>query len=58
MLEKKLTEQELDALYMFLSISFSEMDENEKIYWTAILMENDPDFDDDVDIEDNYDTEK
>jgi hypothetical protein len=58
MLEKKLTEQQLDALYMFLSISYSEMDDDEKLYWTAILMENDPDFDDDVDDEDIYTTEK
>jgi len=58
MLEKKLTQQELDAIYMFLSISFSDMDDNERLYWTAILMENDPDFDDDEDDEDNYNTEK
>jgi len=47
-----LTEEQLDAIYKYLAITYDQMDDEEKKLWTAILMENDPDFDDD-EIEEN-----
>ena len=49
---KKITEEELDAIYQYLSISFDEMEEDEKMLWTKILMEMDPEFNNDNDEED------
>jgi hypothetical protein len=49
---KKITEEELDAIYQYLSISFDEMEEDEKMMWTKILMEVDPEFNTEEDEED------
>ena len=40
------TEQELDAIYKYLSIAYESMSNEEQKMWTAILMQNDPEFDD------------
>ena len=41
-----ISEEQLDAIYKYLAITYDQMDDEEQKFWTAILMENDPDFDD------------
>ena len=52
-MQQQPTEQELDAIYKYLSIAFDDMKEDEKLLWTSLLMEFDPEFDDDIDEEDD-----
>jgi hypothetical protein len=52
MQQQKITEDELDAIYKYLSISFDEMSNEERKMWTLILSICDPEFDD-IDDEDN-----
>ena len=49
---RKITEEELEAIYQYLSICYDDMEEDEKLMWTKILMEVDPEFNDDNDEED------
>jgi len=42
--QMQLTEDQLDAIYVYLSISFDEMNEDEKKMWTALLSLYDPEF--------------
>lgn len=49
----EISEDQLDAIYKYLSISFENMDEEEKRMWTLILMIADPEFDDDSEDEDD-----
>lgn len=43
----EISEDQLDAIYKYLSISFENMEEGEKRMWTLLLMIADPEFDDD-----------
>jgi hypothetical protein len=38
------TEKELNSLYAYLSITWEEMDEDEKNFWSEIMSKVDPDF--------------
>jgi len=48
-----ITEEQLDAIYKYLAITYDTMDDQEQKFWTALLMENDPDFND-IETEENY----
>jgi hypothetical protein len=50
------TEEELDAIYKFLSLFFDTLSEQEKLIWDEILTEIDPEYND-KNIEDDYDNE-
>ena len=45
-IKPELTEEELQGLYMYLSMHYEELTEEEKKNWTLIMMELDPEFDD------------
>ena len=47
MQQRQPTEEELDAIYKYLSLSFNEMSDEEKKMWTLLLAIYDPEFDDD-----------
>ena len=47
MQQQQITEEQLDAIYKYLSISFDEMNDEEKKMWTLLLAIYDPEFDDD-----------
>jgi len=49
MQQQQITEEQLDAIYKYLSISFDEMNDEEKKMWTLLLAIYDPEFDDDKD---------
>lgn len=46
---KELTEQELDALYFYLSLNFEGMSEQERDFWTEMMPKLDKTFYDDKD---------
>jgi len=46
MQQKQLTENELDAIYKYLSLMYENMNDQEKLLWTSILSQYDPEFDD------------
>ena len=54
-MQQQLTEDQLDAIYKYLSISYDDMSDDEKMTWTILLAINDPEFDD-VAEDDNEDT--
>lgn len=43
-LEKELTEEQLDAIYIFLSMNWETFTEEEKEYWKIIMEKIDPEF--------------
>jgi hypothetical protein len=43
-IKPELTEEELQGLYMYLSMHYEELTEEEKKNWTLIMMELDPEF--------------
>lgn len=45
---KELTEQELDAVYFYLSLHFDEMSEQEQDFWTELMPKLDKTFYDDT----------
>jgi hypothetical protein len=45
--QQKITEDQLDAIYKYLSISFDDMTDEEQKMWTLLLSIHDPEFDDD-----------
>lgn len=50
--QQTITEEQLDAIYKYLAITYDQMDDKDQKFWTALLMEHDPDFDD-IEIEEN-----
>lgn len=44
--QQKMSEDQLDAIYKYLSISFDEMTDEEQKMWTLLLSIYDPEFDD------------
>lgn len=46
---RQLTEQELDALYLYLDMYMDDMSDEEKIFWTQLLEKIDPEFYEDTD---------
>jgi hypothetical protein len=44
--QQKISEDQLDAIYKYLSISFDEMTDEEQKMWTLLLSIHDPEFDD------------
>ena len=54
MQQQQLTDQQLDAIYKYLAISYDEMTKDEQKMWTLLLAMHDPEFDDDeIEKEDN-----
>lgn len=47
MQQQQLTDEQLDAIYKYLSISYDDMNNEEKKMWTLLLSIYDPEFDDD-----------
>ena len=41
---RQLTEQELDALYLYLDMYMDDMSDEEKVFWTQLLEKIDPEF--------------
>ena len=52
MQQNNISEDQLDAIYKYLSISFDEMSDTEQKMWTLLLAMHDPEFDD---IQEEYD---
>ena len=46
---RELTEQELNALYFYLSLNFDEMSQQEQDFWTELMPKLDKTFYDDKD---------
>jgi hypothetical protein len=45
-IKPQLTEEELQGLYMYLSMHYEEFTEEEKMNWTLVMKELDPEFND------------
>jgi len=45
-IKPQLTEEELQGLYMYLSMNYEEFTEEEKMNWTLVMKELDPEFND------------
>jgi hypothetical protein len=41
-MEKKITEKELDAIYIYLEMMFDIMNKEEQEFWTKLITEIDP----------------
>lgn len=46
-MQQQLTEEQLDAIYKYLTISYDGMTDEEQKMWTLLLALYDPEFDDD-----------
>lgn len=43
-LEKQLSEEELQAVYIYLAMHYEDMEEEEKQYWNYIMEKIDPEY--------------
>jgi arsenate reductase-like glutaredoxin family protein len=43
-IKQQLTEEELQGLYMYLSMNYEDMNNEEKKYWYELMNELDPEF--------------
>lgn len=41
---EKISEEELDAIYLYLALHYDEMSLDEKLYWNYLLEKIDPDY--------------
>ena len=42
--EEKITEEQLEALYIYLSFAFDTMDKEEKLFWIELMKKIDKEF--------------
>lgn len=49
--QHQITEEQLDAIYKYLAISYDGMSDKEQKMWTLLLAMFDPEFDDDYEYE-------
>ena len=43
-IEEKITEQQLEALYIYLSFTFDTMEKDEQLFWIDLMKEIDEEF--------------
>ena len=43
-INEDITEEQLEALYIYLSFAFDTMDKEEKLFWTELMKELDKEF--------------